>query len=113
MLWLLILASLVAIVAAFVLYSGALSKPVFEEQTTSAGPYLFVYRLHVGPFKKVNKVFQQVSQALRKTNMTHIASLGMYFDDPHTMPAHTLRSHVGYVIQGNVRVVMCHPYERS
>jgi len=87
-----------AIVAAGLLaYMGVFSKVTVSEEKT--GPYTYAYEQFVGPYSKTGPVFAYMCSSLKKDGVKTTKSLGVYYDDPKTVPQDKLKSDCGCVIE--------------
>jgi len=87
-----------AALAVLLWWCGAFSQVDFHPTQEPVGPFIFAYSIHMGAYKKVSKLFKRVCAELQKQNLTVGSSLGIYYDDPHTMPEPTLRSDCGFLL---------------
>lgn len=86
----------------FLVSLGAFSKIVVTEKET--GPYTYVYRFFVGDYKLTGPVFADVYNALKEQDIPAELGIGLYYDNPQTVPSHKLRSDCGAIIAAaNVR----------
>ncbi len=61
-------------------------------------PYTMVYVEHIGDYKKVGPVMDEIYQTLKKADITQQAGMGIYYDNPATTPVDQLKSEVGSII---------------
>lgn len=61
-------------------------------------PYTMVYVEHVGDYKKVGPIMDQIYQTLTKADINQQAGIGVYYDNPATTPVDQLKSEVGSII---------------
>lgn len=100
-------AKIIAIVAAvlFVVLLIALSQyglfaPVNISERV-AGPYLLVYKKHVGDYNKVGPIIHDIHNDLKKYYSIETAKgFGLYYDDPRQVDSAKLRSVVGCIVEG-------------
>eukprot|EP01024_Parvocaulis_polyphysoides_P007608 TRINITY_DN12255_c0_g2_i4.p2 TRINITY_DN12255_c0_g2~~TRINITY_DN12255_c0_g2_i4.p2 ORF type:complete len:143 (-),score=7.19 TRINITY_DN12255_c0_g2_i4:5-370(-) len=98
------LAMILIVVVVFVLYGlwylnriGLFKRAKVEEQVL--GPYLVVYKNHVGAYKEVGKVFCEVCGLCMRLGWDEKCGkmLGVYFDNPSEVEATKCRSSVGAI----------------
>ncbi|MCK5243546.1 GyrI-like domain-containing protein [bacterium] len=81
----------------FMGYMGMLgSLQVVEKEM---GPYSLVYDSHLGPYKETGPLFDKVYKQLQAEGIQTRLGLGIYYDDPRTVPADKLRSECGVVLE--------------
>ncbi len=61
-----------------------------------------VYKLHLGPYHKINPVIEEVESWAHGLGWRCQISFGEYLDDPNETNEHHLRSHGGCVVPGPV-----------
>ena len=67
----------------------------------SVGPYVLVYKKHVGDYKQVAPVMDEMYHTLRDTFAIETTKgFGLYYDKPGEVPAAELRSAVGCIVEG-------------
>ncbi len=72
-------------------------KPV-EKQ---AGPYLIVYKAHVGDYKNAGKVMDELFYDLKDNfGLDTTKGFGLYYDKPQDTPVAKRRSILGVIIEG-------------
>lgn len=54
-----------------------------------------IYKNHVGPYHKINKVIRSVEKWAQEQNLPCTQTFGEYLDDPNQVPHERLRSHGG------------------
>ncbi len=91
------IALLISLYLLFMSYMGLLSAPKVTEK--EMGPYLFVYDDFKGPYKETPKVFNEVYLKLKSIGVDTTKGLGVYFDDPSTVPEDQLRSQCGSAVE--------------
>jgi len=89
----------VAAVGFFLVYSGAFTQPAFRTETSTVGPFTFLYKPHAGPYKNTGRLFGTMSKLSQRVGVPVTAMLGIYYDDPHHVSRERLRSHVGFTIE--------------
>ena len=78
-------------------WAGLLANPGVSQK--AMGPYNLVYEPFTGDYKKTGKVFEAVNSDLKKIGVETRIGLGIYYDDPHAVPADQLRSEDGAVLE--------------
>lgn len=73
-------------------------KPV-QITATEAGPFLILYKEHMGPYHKVNDDITEVETWARANGEKCELSFGQYLDDPKTVDEIRLRANVGCILQ--------------
>jgi len=99
-LWGLLVVIVVCLCAlAYVLFQGGLfTKVVIQEK--EMGPYVLVYKEHIGPYQNIKTVMDDVYYSLlNKDKITTTKGFGIYYDNPKTVPQEKLRSIGGCVIE--------------
>lgn len=87
-----------AVVAAlFSWYAGFFSSVVINEKNW--GPVTIVYQEHRGEYSKVGPTMDEVYQKLQADDIAASRGIGIYYDDPASVPAVDLRSEVGSIIE--------------
>lgn len=100
--WVLIVLAVIALLlAAFLWYLGAFSS--LKAYESVKGPYLIAYERSVGPYAKTGPIFEKVYNELKADGIETTRGLGIYYDDPSTVPAEKLRSDCGIVIEPKAR----------
>jgi DNA gyrase inhibitor GyrI len=67
----------------------------------NVGPYLLVYKKHVGPYKNVGPVMDEVYNGLKDDfGIETTKGFGLYYDNPQEVEADKLRSIVGCIVEG-------------
>ncbi|MFA5879644.1 MAG: GyrI-like domain-containing protein [Candidatus Margulisiibacteriota bacterium] len=89
---------LAIILLLFLGYMGVFSKVTISEK--EMGPYTLVYQSFVGPYQKTGKVFSEVYEKLKTDGIITEKGLGIYYDNPQTVPSDKLKSDCGSVIEG-------------
>lgn len=74
-------------------YLGALKPVMISEQ--SRGPYILIYKNHVGPYHKTVQVIQEVEKWAMAQGLGCRLSFGEYPDDPEKMEEARLKSRGG------------------
>jgi hypothetical protein len=88
----------VAGVGVLLWYAGMLERPRISEQ--EMGPYTMMYQSFTGDYKKTKPVFDEVYENLKKEGFSSSTGMGIYYDNPATVPADRLRSDCGAVLEG-------------
>lgn len=81
----------------FMGYMGMLTPGDVVEK--EMGPYTYVYREFTGPYNETGPVFDKVFKEIEAEGIQTTRGIGIYYDDPSTVPAEKLRSHVGVIIE--------------
>lgn len=74
-----------------------IKKPVEISQGT-AGPFLFLYKDHRGPYHEIGPVIREVELWALKQNVPCAKTFGQYLDDPEGVDQDRLRSRGGCVL---------------
>jgi len=77
-------------------YAGGFSHVTLEEKMM--GPYTFAYLPFTGNYSNVGPTMEKVTQALKADGIEVKLWLGIYYDNPQTVPADQLRSDVWSII---------------
>lgn len=65
------------------------------------GPYLLVYKKHIGDYKQVGKVMDKLYEDLKDTySISTTKGFGLYYDNPQDVATEKLRSVVGCIVEG-------------
>ena len=61
---------------------------------------------HIGPYHEIGKAFAQLGPALQGTNLLSatVTMVGIYHDDPETIPPAQLRSDAGIVVDKSAQI---------
>lgn len=101
-------AKIIAIVAAalFIALLIALSRyGLFASVDISekvTGPYLLVYKKHVGDYNNVGPIIHEIHNDLKINYSIETArGFGLYYDDPRQVDSAKLRSVVGCIVEGS------------
>jgi hypothetical protein len=92
-----VLCVLVVLILGFLAWAGMFASVKAVEQ--EMGPYTMAYDSFVGPYKDTGMIFQKVDQSLRKDGIVASRGIGIYYDDPQSVPANQLRSECGSIIE--------------
>ena len=87
------------LVAGILVHAGLFARVEIHEK--QMGPYLTVYKLHVGGYHKINKIIDEFDKILGQEEKIEAGlSFGHYFDNPFegTTKIKDLKSHVGVII---------------
>ncbi len=71
-------------------------------ELTKKGPYTIVCLDNSGPYYKTIKKIETVKQLLAGTSVHILASCGLYYDDPKSVPQDKLRSKAGVIVKSIV-----------
>lgn len=90
----------VALLLLVVLGRGGLFASVKISEKT-VGPYLLVYKKHVGEYKNVGPVMDEVYNGLKDDfGIETTKGFGLYYDNPQEVSSGKLRSIVGCIVEG-------------
>ncbi len=90
--WLFLGLAAALITFAFYLYFHlGLNKPV-EITVTEAGPFVLIYKEHMGAYHEIGPVIREVENWAIKNNVPCPRTFGEYLDDPSTVDQDRLRS---------------------
>ncbi|MBI3772546.1 MAG: GyrI-like domain-containing protein [Gammaproteobacteria bacterium] len=68
------------------------------------GPYLLIYKKHIGDYKNVGTVINELCSDLKNNySLAPTKGFGLYYDDPRQVDKAQLRSIVGCVVEGKTR----------
>lgn len=74
----------------------------------SFGPMKIVYTTSVGPYSQAYKNIAKVEADLSKVNdnkdFTKIPCIGIYYDNPHQVPAEKCRAVIGKIVDDSVKI---------
>ena len=62
------------------------------------GPWILLYKTHLGPYYKLNSTLQQVEAFAKAQNLDCSVTFGEFLDDPQSADEDRLRSHVGCLL---------------
>lgn len=80
---------------------------VFAQATvsvTEAGPYRYVYVAMKGPYYRIDDALQDLNRELTLKRIPHGTPIGIFYDDPRTVPEKALRSRAGYLLAADVKL---------
>ena len=84
-------------VAGLSAYMGIFNNMKVEERMT--GPYTYVYEQYVGDYKNTGSVFDKLYKSLQSDGIKTVRAIGIYYDDPMSVPKELLRSDCGCVLE--------------
>lgn len=68
------------------------------------GPYMLIYKKHVGDYKEVGPIIGDLCNDLKNNySLAPTKGFGLYYDDPRQVDKALLRSIVGCVVEGKTR----------
>ncbi len=85
-----------AAVLGFLGFNGFFFTPVATEKIM--GPYAYAYEDFTGAYSKTFPVFEKVYKTLRNGGIENEVGIGLYHDDPASVPEEKLRSSCGSII---------------
>lgn len=92
-----IIMALICIVGGvFLVLCGFFYTPQAKQGET--GPYYYAYEDFTGSYSRTYPVFSRVYAKLNDAGIKNSIGIGIYYDDPETVPAEKLRSSCGSVI---------------
>lgn len=91
-----VLIGVLALCAALAIRLGAFLPVALESR--EAGPFLFVYRNHLGPYHGIVPVIQAVESWAKSAKEPCTLSFGEYLDDPRQVDEDRLRSRGGCIV---------------
>jgi hypothetical protein len=94
---LIVIAALVLLAIVALWYIGLFSKVTVEDK--KAGGYYLAGQKFMGPYMKVGETMNRVDKICRDNGITCTKGFGVYYDNPKTDPADSLRSFVGNIIE--------------
>jgi len=87
-----------AVTLSYFYYLGAFNRITFR-RNVNVGPYLLIYRNHIGPFSTLGAVAEQIREIVeQQLKIPYESGFGMYFDNPREVSQYRLRSYIGQVI---------------
>jgi len=98
------IAGIIAVIGVIVLLIylsryGLFSSVKISEK--SIGPYLLVYKKHIGDYKNVGPVMDKLYYDLKDNHaITTTKGFGLYYDKPQDVAKEKLRSIVGCIVEG-------------
>jgi DNA gyrase inhibitor len=78
-------------------YLGAFKSVEVTEQIR--GPYVLVYKEHMGPYHKIVQAIGAVEDWAKQNNLDCHLSFGQYFDNPESKEEARLKSHGGCIME--------------
>ena len=97
------LLTIAGLLGALFVYLGAYKS--VEMSVGERGPYLLVYKKHVGPYHKVVPVIEEVEKWALMHGEKCKTSFGEYLDDPNVVAEDRLTSHGGCVVEKKPNVL--------
>lgn len=94
---LIILAALIVLLFLGLVYEGLFQKAEIKE--ASEGGYVLMGIDHKGAYSDIGKVFQSLSEEVKKTGIQEPAFAGVYFDDPGKVKEEDLRSYAAVIVR--------------
>jgi hypothetical protein len=91
------LLTIAGLLAALFVYLGAYKTVAMS--VGERGPYLLVYKKHVGPYHKVVPIIEEVEKWALMNGEACKVSFGEYFDDPNVVAEDRLTSNGGCVVK--------------
>ena len=91
------------------LYLGV-SKPV-KVTLEPRGPYLFIFKAHLGPYHQILPKIQEVEAWAAEHNVACTVTFGEYLDDPHAVDEDRLRSRGGCLVKATPPVPLPPEFE--
>ncbi len=91
-----VLSIIILLILALWAYLGWFSKLNVEEK--EMWPYTVVYAEHIGDYKKVWPIMEDIYQSLKDLDVEQSFWIWLYYDDPATTPKEELKSKVWSVI---------------
>lgn len=82
------------------IHLGAFKKVYVEVQQFPS--YYTAYKIHRGPYHEINSMLTSIETQINKMGMRCKSTFGHFLDDPATMDADRLKSHVGCVVSEEV-----------
>jgi hypothetical protein len=95
---LIVIAVLVLLTIIALWYVGLFSKVTVEDK--KAGGYYLAGQKFVGPYMKVAETMNRVDKICHDNGISCTKGFSVYYDNPKTVPADSLRSFVGNIIEG-------------
>lgn len=77
-------------------YLGAFKS--VEVQEEMRGPYIMLYKVHLGPYHKITAAIGEVEDWAKTQNIDCRLSFGRYFDKPTEQEEARLKSHGGCIV---------------
>jgi len=94
-----IIVLLVIVALAYLSQYGLFSTVKITEK--KVGPYLLVYKKHIGDYKNVGTVMDKLFYDLKDNySITTTKGFGLYYDKPQDVAKEKLRSIVGCIVEG-------------
>jgi len=91
-----IIAIILILVLAFAYYIGAFAPIEINEDTM--GSYTIAYQEHIGDYKLIGPVMDEVYQSLTADDIITTEGIWIYYDDPTTTPIQERKSEAGSII---------------
>lgn len=97
--YVLLVVAFLLIIMIFVLYiSGFFTSIRVQEKVT--GPYVLVYKDHLGDYKETRTIQDDIYYALLNDyDLETYKGFGIYYDDPKEVPKENLRSKAGCILE--------------
>jgi len=79
---------------------------VLEIKLKKTEPWQATTIKHVGPYKEVGKLYEEIAKWLRQKQLKITGPpFGWFYDNPEEVPANRLRSEVGFPFKGEAKHV--------
>ncbi len=95
--------SLFALLGFFItvaIYLGVFKEVEISEKALP--PTALVYKMHIGPYHKINSAIMEVEKWAKENNITCLQTFGEYLSDPEEVDEANLRSHAGCVVEKEI-----------
>lgn len=83
-------------------FLGVFARP--QVQVTETGPYRYAYLPFQGPYYLVNDNLQKLKKTLVLGRVPHGAALGVFYDDPRSVPEKARRARAGFILPMDAQV---------
>jgi len=93
-----ILGILIGIAAGVLSFYGLFAPVNIEER--EMGPFVFVMKKHVGPYRDVGPLIEEMYNDLKDRDIVTSKGLGIYYDDPKVTPDDKTRCILGRILEG-------------
>lgn len=93
-----IIAGVVVLIGGYAIYLGALHEVKIER--TTQGPFPVIFKPLRGEYRQVGEVATALSPRLDRLGIKEQTFIGIYYDNPRSVPTEQLRSEAGFIVPG-------------
>lgn len=84
-------------------YTGAFKSVTVSQD--ERGPYIILYKTHIGPYHKIVSVIEEVESWAKKNGLKCRLSFGEYFDNPRVVEEGRLNSRGGCLMDTSINEI--------